>query len=52
MSETFVSFAGECKPKPSYPVGELTVDAFGKTREYTDRGIRRINGGDHAVNFQ
>lgn len=27
----------ECKPKPSYPVGELTVDAFGKTREYTDR---------------
>lgn len=31
----------ECKPKPSYPVGELTVDAFGKTREYTDRGIRR-----------
>ena len=32
----------ECKPKPSYPVGELTVDAFGKTREYTDRGIRRL----------
>ena len=31
----------ECKPKPSHPVGELTVDAFGKTREYTDRGIRR-----------
>jgi len=31
----------ECKPKPSYPVGELTVDAFGKTREYTDRGVRR-----------
>ena len=31
----------ECRSKPSYPVGELTVDAFGKTREYTDRGIRR-----------
>ena len=31
----------ECKPKPSHPVGELTVDAFGKTREYTDRGVRR-----------
>ena len=31
----------ECRSKPSYPVGELTVDAFGKTREYTDRGVRR-----------
>ena len=30
----------ECKSKPSYPVGEQTVDAFGRTREYTDRGIR------------
>ena len=31
----------ECREKPSFPVGELTVDAFGKTREYVDRGIRR-----------
>ena len=31
----------ECRSKPSYPIGELTVDAFGKTRQYTDRGIRR-----------
>lgn len=31
----------ECREKASYPVGERTVDAFGKTREYTDRGIRR-----------
>ncbi len=31
----------ECKDKPSYPVGERTVDAFGKVREYTDRGVRR-----------
>lgn len=31
----------ECREKPSYPVGELTVDAFGKKRAYTDRGIRR-----------
>lgn len=30
----------ECREKPSYPVGEQTVDAFGKTRAYTDRGIR------------
>ena len=31
----------ECREKASYPVGERTVDAFGKTREYTDCGIRR-----------
>lgn len=31
----------ECREKPSYPVGERTVDAFGKVREYTDRGPRR-----------
>ena len=31
----------ECRDKPSYPRGELTVDAFGKTRTYVDRGIRR-----------
>lgn len=31
----------ECRDKPSYPVGERTVDAFGKVREYTDRGVRR-----------
>lgn len=31
----------ECREKASYPQGELTVDAFGKTRTYTDRGMRR-----------
>ena len=31
----------ECREKPSFPVGELSVDAFGRTREYVDRGIRR-----------
>ncbi len=31
----------EVKDKPSYPVGELTADAFGRTRQYEDRGIRR-----------
>ncbi len=31
----------EVKDKPSYPVGELAADAFGRTRQYEDRGIRR-----------
>lgn len=31
----------ESKIKPSYPVGELSVDAFGRTRTYVDRGRRR-----------
>jgi len=31
----------EVKTKPTYPVGELAVDAFGKTPEYTDRGMRK-----------
>ena len=31
----------ECRDKPSFPVGQLAVDAFGRTREYEDRGIRR-----------
>ncbi|MBR3560349.1 MAG: alanine racemase [Oscillospiraceae bacterium] len=31
----------ECRDKPSFPVGQLTVDAFGRAREYEDRGIRR-----------
>ncbi len=31
----------EVKTKPSYPVGELSVDAFGRTRTYVDRGRRR-----------
>ncbi len=31
----------ECRDKPSFPVGELTVDAFGKAASYEDRGIRR-----------
>ena len=31
----------EVKNKPSHPVGEVGVDAFGHTPEYVDRGIRR-----------
>lgn len=31
----------ECRDKPSHPIGELAVDAFGRTRTYEDRGIRR-----------
>lgn len=31
----------ECRDKPSFPVGELTVDAFGTIAHYEDRGIRR-----------
>lgn len=30
----------ESKVKPSHPVGELSVDAFGRTRTYVDRGRR------------
>ena len=30
----------ESKVKPSHPVGELSVDAFGRTRTYVDRGHR------------
>ncbi len=31
----------EVKDKPSYPVGELGVDAFGRVQHYEDRGIRK-----------
>ena len=31
----------ELKNKPSYPVGTITVDAFGHTPEYIDRGMRK-----------
>lgn len=31
----------EVKDKPSHPVGQIAVDAFGHTPEYVDRGIRR-----------
>ncbi len=31
----------ECRAKPRYPVGELTGDASGKKRAYTDRGPPR-----------
>lgn len=31
----------EIKDKPSYPVGELFLDAFGNLPEYTDSGIRK-----------
>ena len=31
----------ECRDKPSFPVGQLTVDAFGHAGHYEDRGVRR-----------
>lgn len=31
----------EVKNKPTYPVGELAMDAFGRKPTYVDRGIRR-----------
>ena len=31
----------EVKDKPTYPVGEIFVDAFGNKCEYEDRGIRK-----------
>jgi predicted amino acid racemase len=31
----------ELKDKPSYPVGELSFDAFGNVGVYEDRGIRK-----------
>ena len=30
----------EIRDKPSYPIGEIFVDAFGNTPEYVDKGIR------------
>lgn len=31
----------EVKDKPSHPVGKISIDAFGHTPEYVDRGIRK-----------
>ena len=31
----------EIKDKPSYPIGELFIDAFGSLPVYTDKGIRK-----------
>jgi len=31
----------EIKQKPSYPIGEIFVDAFGNKPEYIDKGIRK-----------
>jgi len=31
----------EIKEKPSYPQGEIFVDAYGNTPEYTDKGLRK-----------
>ncbi len=41
--DTFVLEAEiiEIKDKPSYPVGEIGYDAFGKKQEYVDIGIRK-----------
>lgn len=40
--ETFILKAQvvEIKEKPSHPVGEIFIDAFGDSPAYTDRGIR------------
>ncbi len=42
-NDTFVLTAQviEIQEKPSYPVGELYIDAFGNKPTYIDRGIRR-----------
>ena len=31
----------EVKDKPTYPIGELAIDAFGRKPTYVDRGVRR-----------
>ncbi len=31
----------EVRDKPSHPVGKISIDAFGHTPEYVDRGIRK-----------
>ncbi len=31
----------ECRRKPSYPEGEIFIDAFGRRQEYPSRGMRR-----------
>ncbi len=31
----------EIKDKPSYPIGEIFIDAFGNKPTYTDRGVRK-----------
>ena len=31
----------EVKTKPSHPIGTISIDAFGHTPEYVDRGIRK-----------
>ncbi len=31
----------EIKTKPSYPIGEIFIDAFGHTPEYEDKGIQK-----------
>ncbi len=38
---TFRAEIVECRDKPSFPVGQLGVDAFGRVGNYVDRGIRR-----------
>ena len=41
MHQDVYTLKAEVKDKPSHPVGEIAVDAFGHTPEYVDRGIRR-----------
>ena len=35
----------EVREKPTYPIGEFAIDAFGRKPVYVDRGIRRRGGG-------
>lgn len=62
MHQDVFTFEGEVievKNKPSYPVGEIGVDAFGRTPHYEDKGIRtkvliacgKVDYGDPADLF-
>lgn len=47
----------EIKDKPSYPVGEIFVNCFGKTGQYIDRGTRKrailaVGKVDFALDYQ
>lgn len=51
---TFMAEIVELKEKPSVPVGETGVDAFGEKPVYTDRGIRKraiVAAGRQDIKF-
>jgi len=52
---TFMAEIIELKEKPSVPIGEIGVDAFGEKPVYTDRGIRKraiLAAGRQDVKFE